>query len=85
MRRIQALGWMGLATAAMLVSISGCLSTTYYGWPGSWAPPDIPSAQNCWTISQSPPRFVCGDQKVYTGRDLQKKREEAAKAVAAAK
>jgi hypothetical protein len=70
----------GLAAGALLLSLSGCsVSTTRYGWPGSYAPAGIPNAQNCVPIHfGQPTEFACPGGKVYTAQELKSLREEKA-------
>ncbi len=83
----------GLATCALLITLSGCAGSSL-----SWPPPRLnwpttqpaapamdasgkpfPNAQNCLSIKQATPsQFVCNG-KVYTGLQLRKLREDAAK------
>jgi len=64
--------------ACMLMAMSGCtLSTTRYGWPGSYAPAGIPNAQDCVPIHFGQPTdFACPGGKVYTAQQLKSLRQE---------
>ena len=71
------LKWPLLAASALCVAISGCsISTTNHGWPGSYAPPGVPNAQDCVPISfGQPTEFACPNGKVYTAQQLKSLRE----------
>jgi hypothetical protein len=64
--------------SALLAVASGCtISTTRYGWPGSYAPAGIPTAQNCVPFGfGQPTKFACAGGKVYTAHQLKKMRED---------
>lgn len=76
--------WQALGAGVLLLA-SGCtISTTRNGWPGSYAPPGIPDAQNCVPFSfGQPTRFACDGGKVYTARELKDLREQKSKGVVA--
>ena len=61
-----------LVIGALIVSLNGCtISTTRYGWPGSYAPAGIPNAQNCVPFSfGQPTEFACPGGKTYTALQL---------------
>ena len=82
MRRLK---WRWLAATALITSLNGCtISTTRYGWPGSYAPAGIPNAQDCVPIHFGQPTdFACPGGKVYTARELKSLREEKAKTAVA--
>ena len=73
------------AVGALLAVTSGCsISTTRYGWPGSYAPAGIPTAQNCVPFSfGQPTKFACAGGKVYTAHELKKLREDKSKSTVA--
>ena len=64
--------------AGALIVLSGCtISTTRYGWPGSYAPAGIPNAQDCVPIHFGQPTdFACPGGKVYTAQQLKSLRED---------
>ena len=82
MRKIE---WRWLAISALIVSLEGCtISTTRYGWPGSYAPAGIPNAQDCVPIHfGQPTNFACPGGKVYTAQELKSLRQEKAKSTVA--
>jgi hypothetical protein len=67
----------GLGACAFLLALSGCsITTTRYGWPGSYAPAGVPNAQNCVPFSfGQPTEFACSGGKVYTAQQLKSLRE----------
>jgi hypothetical protein len=75
--RIPNLNWRRFAAGALLLALGGCtISTTRYGWPGSYAPAGVPNAQNCVPISfGQPTEFACPGGKVYTAQKLKSLRE----------
>jgi hypothetical protein len=75
--RIPNLNWRRFAAGALLLALCGCtISTTRYGWPGSYAPAGVPNAQNCVPISfGQPTEFACPGGKVYTAQKLKSLRE----------
>lgn len=74
-----------LALGGLIFTLSGCtITTTRYGWPGSYAPAGIPNAQDCVPIHWGQPTdFACRDGKVYTAQQLKSLREEKAKTTVA--
>jgi hypothetical protein len=81
-QRIQNLRWRSnLGACALLLALSGCtVSTTRYGWPGSYAPAGVPSAQDCVPFGfGQPTKFACAGGKVYTSHQLKDLREKAEK------
>jgi hypothetical protein len=79
--------WRSLGACALFLALSGCtISTTRYGWPGSYAPAGVPDAQNCVPIHWGQPTdFACSDGKTYTAHELESLREKkATSAVASA-
>jgi hypothetical protein len=74
-----------LAMGALIMGLSGCtISTTRYGWPGSYAPAGIPNAQDCVPIHWGQPTdFACPGGKVYTAQELKSLRQEKAKSTVA--
>jgi hypothetical protein len=64
--------------SALLAAASACtISTTRYGWPGSYAPAGIPTAQNCVPFGfGQPTKFACAGGKVYTAHQLKQLRED---------
>ncbi len=74
-----------LAVGALIMTLSGCtISTTRYGWPGSYAPAGIPNAQDCVPIHFGQPTdFACPGGKVYTAQELKSLRQEKAKSTLA--
>jgi hypothetical protein len=69
----------GLGTCLMFLALSGCtISTTRYGWPGSYAPAGVPNAQDCVPFGfGQPTKFACAGGKVYTAHQLKDLREKA--------
>jgi hypothetical protein len=81
-QRTRNLRWrQGLGACALLLALSGCtVSTTRYGWPGSYAPAGVPSAQDCVPFGfGQPTKFACAGGKVYTSHQLKDLREKAEK------
>jgi hypothetical protein len=76
---------MAAVFSALLALTSGCsISTTRYGWPGSYAPAGIPTAQNCVPfVFGQPTKFACAGGKVYTAPQLKKLREDESKSAVA--
>jgi len=77
---MRKLKWRRLAVSALVMTVGGCsISTTRYGWPGSYAPAGIPNAKNCVPISfGQPTEFACSGGKVYTAQKLKALREQKA-------
>jgi hypothetical protein len=82
-QQIHNLRWRSnIGACALLLALSGCtVSTTRYGWPGSYAPAGVPSAQDCVPFGfGQPTKFACSGGKVYTSHQLKDLREKAEKA-----
>ena len=75
--RMRLRKWPFLAAGPLFLAISGCtLSTTRYGWPGSYAPAGVPNAQDCVPITfGQPTEFACRNGKVYTAAQLKELRK----------